>query len=184
VKMAEASSNIGSTASRVTPPTSAVYTATKGAVDAITQVLPKELGPTKIRVNSINPAMVETEGVRAAGFVSSDFQKPFEAQTPLEAASLSPTTSRRSRYSWRPPTRAGSPEKRYWRPAGCVKRLRKAVVAYDTSGHPVLLFFSLSILPPSEVHVPCGRIDSDLPKDCLQSSDARGSDSQAKRFRR
>ena len=75
--------NIGSTASRVTPPTSAVYTATKGAVDAITQVLSKELGPKKIRVNSINPGMVETEGVHAAGFVGSDFQKQFEAQTPL-----------------------------------------------------------------------------------------------------
>ena len=75
--------NIGSTASRVTPPTSAVYTATKGAVDAITQVLSKELGPKKIRVNSINPGMVETEGVHAAGFVGSDFQKQFQAQTPL-----------------------------------------------------------------------------------------------------
>ena len=75
--------NIVSTASRVTPPTSAVYTATKGAVDAITQVLSKELGPKKIRVNSINPGMVETEGVHAAGFVGSDFQKQFQAQTPL-----------------------------------------------------------------------------------------------------
>jgi len=75
--------NIGSTASRTTPPTSAVYTATKGAVDAITQVLSKELGPKKIRVNSINPGMVETEGVHAAGFVGSDFQKQFQAQTPL-----------------------------------------------------------------------------------------------------
>ena len=75
--------NIGSTASRITPPTSAVYTATKGAVDAITHVLSKELGPKKIRVNSINPGMVETEGVHAAGFVGSDFQKQLQAQTPL-----------------------------------------------------------------------------------------------------
>ncbi len=75
--------NIGSTASRVTPPTTAVYTATKAAVDAITHVLAKELGPKKIRVNSINPGMVETEGVRAAGFIGSDFQKHSEAQTPL-----------------------------------------------------------------------------------------------------
>jgi 3-oxoacyl-[acyl-carrier protein] reductase len=75
--------NIGSTASRLTPPTSAVYTGTKGAVDAITQVLSKELGPKNIRVNSINPGMVETEGVRAAGMIGSDFQKRFEAQTPL-----------------------------------------------------------------------------------------------------
>ena len=75
--------NIGSTASSITPPTSAVYTATKGAVDAITHVLSKDLGPKKIRVNSINPGMVETEGVHAAGFVGSDFQKQFQAQTPL-----------------------------------------------------------------------------------------------------
>jgi 3-oxoacyl-[acyl-carrier protein] reductase len=75
--------NIGSMASRMTPPMSAIYTATKGAVDAITQVLSKELGPRKIRVNSINPGMVETEGARAAGFIGSDFQKRSEAQTPL-----------------------------------------------------------------------------------------------------
>src|SRR3984885_10673206 len=75
--------NIGSGATTLTPPTSAVYTATKGAVDMVTRVLAKELGPKKIRVNSINPGMVETEGVHAAGFVGSDFQKQFEAQTPL-----------------------------------------------------------------------------------------------------
>jgi 3-oxoacyl-[acyl-carrier protein] reductase len=75
--------NIGSTATTITPPTSTVYTATKGAVDMVTRVLAKELGPKKIRVNSINPGMVETEGVHAAGFIDSDFQKTFEAQTPL-----------------------------------------------------------------------------------------------------
>jgi 3-oxoacyl-[acyl-carrier protein] reductase len=75
--------NIGSTASQVTPPTTAVYTATKGAVDAVTHVLAKELGPKKIRVNSINPGMVETEGVHAMGIIGSDFQTQFEAQTPL-----------------------------------------------------------------------------------------------------
>src|SRR5579864_6469255 len=75
--------NIGSTASRLTPPATAVYSATKGAVDAVTHVLAKELGPKKIRVNSINPGMVETEGVHAAGFIGSDFQKQLEAQTPL-----------------------------------------------------------------------------------------------------
>jgi 3-oxoacyl-[acyl-carrier protein] reductase len=75
--------NIGSTASRLTPPATAVYTATKGAVDAVTHVLAKELGPKKIRVNSINPGMVETEGVQAVGIIGSDFQKQFEAQTPL-----------------------------------------------------------------------------------------------------
>jgi len=67
----------------LTPPTTAVYAATKGAVDAVTRVLAKELGPRKIRVNSINPGMVETEGVRAAGIIGSDFQKQTETQTPL-----------------------------------------------------------------------------------------------------
>jgi 3-oxoacyl-[acyl-carrier protein] reductase len=75
--------NIGSTASQLTPPTTTVYTATKGAVDAVTHVLAKELGPKKIRVNSINPGMVETEGTHATGVIGSDFQKQFEAQTPL-----------------------------------------------------------------------------------------------------
>ncbi len=75
--------NIGSTATQVTPPTTAVYTATKGAVDAVTHVLAKELGPKKIRVNSINPGMVETEGVHALGIIGSDFQTQFESQTPL-----------------------------------------------------------------------------------------------------
>jgi 3-oxoacyl-[acyl-carrier protein] reductase len=75
--------NIGSTATQVTPPTTAVYTATKGAVDAVTHVLAKELGPKKIRVNSINPGMVETEGVHSMGIIGSDFQTQFESQTPL-----------------------------------------------------------------------------------------------------
>jgi len=75
--------NIGSAVTEVHPPTSAVYTGTKGAVDAITRTLAKELGPKKIRVNSINPGVVETEGVHAAGFIGSDFLKQFEAQTPL-----------------------------------------------------------------------------------------------------
>ena len=75
--------NIGSAVSRITPPTSVVYTATKGAVDAITGVLSRELGPKKIRVNSLNPGMVETEGVHSAGFIGSDFEKGALAQTPL-----------------------------------------------------------------------------------------------------
>ncbi|MGH9611799.1 MAG: glucose 1-dehydrogenase [Bryobacteraceae bacterium] len=75
--------NIGSTASRLTPPATAVYTATKSAVDAVTRVLAKELGPKKIRVNSINPGIVETEGTHATGVIGSDFQKQFEARTPL-----------------------------------------------------------------------------------------------------
>jgi 3-oxoacyl-[acyl-carrier protein] reductase len=75
--------NIGSAVSSITPPDSSVYTATKGAVDAVTHVLAKELGPKKIRVNSINPGLVETEGVHAQGFIGGDFQKNLEAQTPL-----------------------------------------------------------------------------------------------------
>ena len=75
--------NIGSVVSRITPAGSAIYTATKSAVDSITQVLSKELGPKKIRVNSINPGMVETEGTHTAGFIGSDFQKWAETTTPL-----------------------------------------------------------------------------------------------------
>ena len=63
--------------------TAAVYSATKGAVDSITGALAQELGPRRIRVNSLNPGMVETEGVHAAGFIGSDFQKKTEAETPL-----------------------------------------------------------------------------------------------------
>jgi 3-oxoacyl-[acyl-carrier protein] reductase len=75
--------NLSSIVSQITPPTTAVYTATKGAVDAITRVLAKELGPRKIRVNAINPGMIETEGVRAAGFIGSEFEKEAVKQTPL-----------------------------------------------------------------------------------------------------
>lgn len=75
--------NIGSVVSRLTPPGSVVYSATKGAVDAVTGVLARELGPKKIRVNSINPGMVDTEGVQTAGFSGSDFEKATVAQTPL-----------------------------------------------------------------------------------------------------
>ena len=75
--------NIGSTASSITPPNTSVYTATKGAVDAVTRTLAKELGPRHIRVNSINPGMVETEGVQAGGFNKGDFRNSMEAQTPL-----------------------------------------------------------------------------------------------------
>jgi len=75
--------NIGSAISSLTPPGTAVYTATKGAVDAITGVFSKELGPKKIRVNSINPGMVDTEGARTAGFIGSDFEAGAVAQTPL-----------------------------------------------------------------------------------------------------
>src|SRR5882724_6204759 len=75
--------NIGSLASSLTPPTAVVYNATKGAVDAITRTLAKELGPRKIRVNSINPGMVITEGAIAGGYTEGDFRKMFESQSPL-----------------------------------------------------------------------------------------------------
>jgi 3-oxoacyl-[acyl-carrier protein] reductase len=75
--------NISSIAATSSPATTSVYSATKAAVDAITRALAKELGPRKIRVNSVNPGMVETEGVHAAGIADSDFRKQIESQTPL-----------------------------------------------------------------------------------------------------
>jgi len=75
--------NISSVVSQVGIPNAAVYSATKGAVDALTRSLAKELGPRKIRVNAINPGMVETEGVHAAGIAGSEMQRQVEAQTPL-----------------------------------------------------------------------------------------------------
>ncbi len=75
--------NIGSVVSRITPPGAVVYTATKAAVTAITQVLAKELGPRKIRVNSINPGGVETEGTHTMGMIGGDLEKQIVAQTPL-----------------------------------------------------------------------------------------------------
>ncbi len=75
--------NIGSGVSRLTPAGSTVYTGTKGALDAITGVLARELGPRKIRVNTINPGMVETEGTQTGGFIGSDFEKALISQAPL-----------------------------------------------------------------------------------------------------
>lgn len=75
--------NISSVVTAITPPNSAVYAGTKSAVEAVTGSLAKELGPRKIRVNSISPGMVETEGLHAAGIPESDFRKQVEAQTPL-----------------------------------------------------------------------------------------------------
>jgi len=75
--------NISSVVSRMAPPTHAIYSATKGAVDTITKSLAKELGPRQIRVNAVNPGLVVTEGVEAAGFSSGEFAKQVIAGTPL-----------------------------------------------------------------------------------------------------
>ena len=75
--------NISSVAATATPAMGSVYSATKAAVDAVTKSLAKELGPKKIRVNSVNPGMVETEGTHAQGITESDWRKQIEAQTPL-----------------------------------------------------------------------------------------------------
>jgi 3-oxoacyl-[acyl-carrier protein] reductase len=74
--------NIGSVAAKGVPAAS-VYSATKGAVDSVTLALSKELGPRNIRVNSLNPGMIETEGAHAAGIMGSDFEKKAAADTPL-----------------------------------------------------------------------------------------------------
>ena len=75
--------NISSVVGINPAPNASVYSATKGAVDAITKSLAKELGPKKIRVNSLNPGMIETEGLHTAGFLGTDFHKQIIAQTPL-----------------------------------------------------------------------------------------------------
>jgi 3-oxoacyl-[acyl-carrier protein] reductase len=75
--------NISSVVATSAPPGTSVYSATKAAVDAVTRSLAKELGPRKIRVNSINPGMVETEGVHSAGLNEGEFRKQYESQTPL-----------------------------------------------------------------------------------------------------
>ncbi|HVG26227.1 MAG TPA: glucose 1-dehydrogenase [Acidobacteriaceae bacterium] len=75
--------NIGSVVSEITPPASSVYTGTKGAVDAITRVLAKELGPRNIRVNAVNPGLTITEGTHTAGIANSDFEADSVSKTPL-----------------------------------------------------------------------------------------------------
>src|SRR5262249_339040 len=77
--------NISSVVSTMSPATTSVYSATKAAVDSITRSLAKELGPRKIRVNSLNPGMIETEGTTAVGVTAADseFRKQIESQTPL-----------------------------------------------------------------------------------------------------
>lgn len=78
--------NISSVVSTLAPPASSIYSSTKGAVDTITKVLAKELGPRKIRVNAINPGIVITEGTHTAGIADSEFEKAAVAQTPLGRA--------------------------------------------------------------------------------------------------
>lgn len=75
--------NISSVVTTFAPPNSAIYSGTKGAVDTITRVLANELGPRNIRVNAINPGMIETEGVHSAGFMNSDFPTMIASTTPL-----------------------------------------------------------------------------------------------------
>jgi 3-oxoacyl-[acyl-carrier protein] reductase len=75
--------NISSVASKSPTPTAVVYSATKGAVDTITRVLAKELGPKNIRVNAINPGGVETEGVHSMGIIGTEFEQQMVARTPL-----------------------------------------------------------------------------------------------------
>jgi len=75
--------NISSAVTSLTLANWAVYTGTKGAVDAITGVLARELGPKKIRVNALNPGIVVTEGTDSGGIVGSEFEKAAVAQTPL-----------------------------------------------------------------------------------------------------
>lgn len=75
--------NISSVVATLAPPNTSIYSGTKAAVNAITRSLAQELGPRKIRVNAINPGMVETEGAHSAGITDSDFRKTIEAQTPL-----------------------------------------------------------------------------------------------------
>ncbi len=80
--------NIGSAVTEIFPPSTSVYTATKGAVDAVTQVLANELGPKKIRVNSINPGVVNTEGAVTQGVIGSDFEAGALSKTPLGRTGL------------------------------------------------------------------------------------------------
>ena len=98
--------NISSVVTSITPPASAVYSGTKGAVDAITGVLALGLGPRKIRVNAINPGMIVTEGTHSAGIIGSDLERRCAARR-RSAASASRTTSRRSPCSSHRTMRAG-----------------------------------------------------------------------------
>jgi 3-oxoacyl-[acyl-carrier protein] reductase len=75
--------NVGSAVIDINPPSGVIYTATKGALNSITLTLAKELGPKKIRVNSLNPGLVDTEGTRTIGFIGADVEQYAVSQTPL-----------------------------------------------------------------------------------------------------
>ena len=111
--------NISSVASTAAPPNASVYSATKAAVDAVTRSLAKELGPRKIRVNSINPGMVETEGVQGGGHPRERLPQAGRRPRRRWAGSASRRTSRRPRCSWRRPIRRGSPARRCTSRADC-----------------------------------------------------------------
>ncbi len=98
--------NLSSVVSLTPPPAGSVYSATKGAVDVITRTLAQELGPQNIRVNSLSPGLVETEGTRAAGYSEGEF-KSARCRELLWDAWASRRTSRRLRCSWRPMIRRG-----------------------------------------------------------------------------
>ncbi len=113
--------NISSVVATLAPPNTSVYSATKAAVNAITRSLAQELGPRKIRVNSINPGMVETEGTHSSGITESDFRSQVEAQTPLgrigQPQDIAPWPC-----FWRRPIRRGSPVSPSTSRADCASR--------------------------------------------------------------
>ncbi len=113
--------NISSAVTTLYPPGSATYTATKASVDAITIILSKELGPKNIRVNAINPGLIETEGVQSAGFHRQLTSKRASPRRPRSAASASPTTSHPPPSTSPHPTRSTSPGRRSISPAASAK---------------------------------------------------------------
>ena len=116
-------------------PNGSVYSATKAAVDAVTRSLSKELGPRKIRVNAVNPGMIETEGFHAAGIAESDMRKQFEAKT-RSAASASRRTSRPPWCSSRRMMRRGSPANRFISPAAIAEFHQGESPARQEAGAP------------------------------------------------
>jgi 3-oxoacyl-[acyl-carrier protein] reductase len=76
--------NVSSVAAFSPTPTASVYSGTKGALDTISLVLAHELGARNVRVNSLNPGMIETEGVHTLGVIGGDFEKAIVAKTPLQ----------------------------------------------------------------------------------------------------